>query len=212
MGTVGLLLALAAVAAIARCGGADEPEQPAVAPPASEAEPPQPEGDAGDFDPEGEREARPEGPAEAERGPEQAAARAAARAYRSYVAAINDRDGERVCRLLAPGSEAELDLPVARGGCAGRITASIGYEDPRGFPVWERTVLSGIENTRIEERVVQVNAAVLTRFADREQPSVESDIAYLGQHGGRWRLVKPSGVLYRAVGKPEVPPRAITPP
>ena len=52
----------------------------------------------------------------------------------------------------------------------------------------------------------------MTSFADRTEPSVESDIAYLERVAGKWRLAKPTGALYRAIGQPEIPPSVISPP
>ena len=50
------------------------------------------------------------------------------------------------------------------------------------------------------------------RFSDRSYRSIEEDVIYLDRVGGRWLLAKPSGTLYRAVGYPEPPLRALTPP
>lgn len=214
--TAGLLGALGALGALLLVAIRDEKtetDEPTAPLGTTEPERSQPERERGPARaPRAEEDARGGAPAERRLEPDEAAARAASRAYRAYVAAINARDGERICELVAPGLEEVLEPPVRRGDCGERISSSIGYEDPRGFPVWERTLLSGIEGIRVAGRSVQVNAAVLTRFADREQPSVESDIAYLERSAGRWRLAKPSGALYRAVGKPEVPPEAIVPP
>ena len=140
--------------------------------------------------------------------------REARRTYRAYVEAINARDGEALCDLLAPGFLAELKPAERREDCAATVRASIGYEDPRRFPVWEQTVLTGFEQIAAEpdRRRARVTASVITRFADRTEPSVESDIAYLGPVGGELRLLKASGVLWRAVGKPDYPPTVISPP
>jgi len=59
---------------------------------------------------------------------------------------------------------------------------------------------------------VQVTATIVTRFRDREQPSIESDVAYLRPVDGRYQLLKASAALWRAVGKPDVPPEVIAPP
>ena len=58
----------------------------------------------------------------------------------------------------------------------------------------------------------RVTATVMHRFSDRGYRSVEEDVIYLDRIGGRWLLAKPSGTLYRAVGYPEPPLRALTPP
>lgn len=142
------------------------------------------------------------------------AARRAERAYRSYIAAINARDGESLCGLIAPGFERTLEPPAQRSGCASTIRASIGFSEGRGFPVWEETILSGIEGLQTSAGATEarVTADIVTRFADRTEPSVESDIAYLERDGGDWRLAKASGALYRAIGKPDFPPSVISPP
>jgi hypothetical protein len=55
-------------------------------------------------------------------------------------------------------------------------------------------------------------ATITTRFAGRAQPSVESDLIYLVESEGEWRIARPSATLYRAVGRPEVPPQALAAP
>jgi hypothetical protein len=194
----GAVLAATALA-IAGCGEKEEP--PITAP--EQAEQP------GAAD--GVAEPGP-GPGGATADPDAAAARQAERAYRRYIEAITERDGATLCGLLAPGWRQELQPPRERDGCAPTLRASIGYADPRGFPVWEATRLTRIERIQVDGSRARLTGAVVTRFADRQEPSVESDIAYLERAAGDWRLAKPSGALYRAVGKPEVPPRALTPP
>jgi hypothetical protein len=144
---------------------------------------------------------------------ERFSAKRAQRAYRDYIAAINDRDGDRLCRLIAPGFERILRPPTEAGSCGSRISSSIGFADERGFPVWEETILGEFESALIgAARGVQVTATIVTRFRDREQPSIESDVAYLRPLNGRYRLLKASPALWRAVGKPDVPPEVIAPP
>jgi hypothetical protein len=139
---------------------------------------------------------------------------AAEMAYAAYIEAINERDGRRLCELLPPDALRDLQPPVDRGGCARRLGASVGYRDPRGFPVWEETTLSGIERTAIgrDLRSARLTAGIVTSFADRTEPSVESDVAYLERVAGRWRLAKPTAALYRAIGQPDIPPSVISPP
>jgi hypothetical protein len=52
----------------------------------------------------------------------------------------------------------------------------------------------------------------VTRFADREEPSIEDDVVYLTRSGDDWLIAKPSSTLYRAVGIAEVPPSVLAPP
>src|SRR5205085_9780880 len=76
---------------------------------------------------------------------------AAEAVYADYVKAINARDGAELCRLLDPSFTRELELPVARGSCAQRMIGSIGFADPRGTPVWRRTILSDVESALLRK-------------------------------------------------------------
>lgn len=186
---------------------AEEPAKPAPADterPAPEREPTE---DATVAEPDAERVL----PAEREKAD---AADDAVAAYRTYVEAINERDGEALCELLTPRAAAQLRPPVDRGSCGESLSASIGYEDPRGYPVWERTALNGIESVSVgdDPGTVRLTAATLTEFEDRDEPSVESDVAYLELSGGEWRLAQPTAAIYRAIGRPELPPSVIAPP
>ena len=49
---------------------------------------------------------------------------------------------------------------------------------------------------------------MVTRFADRDEPSVEDDIIYLAARDGDWLIAKPSATLYRAIGA-DVPPSVL---
>jgi hypothetical protein len=108
------------------------------------------------------------------------------RVVRSYVEAINAKDGQTICELV-PGVSEELELPEDRGSCEASIAASIGYRDPRGFPVWKS---SEVERVR----------------------SIEDDTIYLQDRGHGWLLAKPSATIYRAVGYPDVPPQVLAAP
>lgn len=134
------------------------------------------------------------------------------RATRAYLEAIDARDGARVCAALAPGAIQNLELPREGPGCAPSLEASIGYRDPRGYPVFDRVRVEAIKDVTLGAGQARVTATVVTRFADRDQPSIEDDLIYLVSSGGEWRVVKPSATLYRAVGKPEAPPQVIAPP
>lgn len=135
--------------------------------------------------------------------------------YERYVAAINDRDGAELCELLDPDFTDELELPVKGGGCAQQLSRSIGYRDPRGTPVWKETFLSGTESALLRKgENIQLSTAIVTKFRSSSEASVESDIAYLypARGGEGYVLAKAPGSLWRAVGKPDVPPSVITPP
>jgi hypothetical protein len=183
----------------------EAPEDPAAD---AESEEAAEEGDRGEVLEQGDV---PE-PAEDAAGPELSAAeREAVAAARRYVAALDDRDGARVCAMLAPGSIDGVKLPVRRGGCGPSVTASIGYRDPRGFPVWESAEVEAIASLKVDGDAATVIPTIFTRFADRDEPSVEDDPIYLTRAGGGWTVAQPSLTFYRAIGQ-EPPPQALAAP
>lgn len=131
---------------------------------------------------------------------------------RRYVAALNDRDGERVCGLFAPGALDDVKLPERGGDCGEALGASIGYRDPRGFPQWEEASLENFRSTEVDGEEAKVTATIVSDFADRAEPSVEDDVIYLEQDGDRWLIAQPSAVLYRAIGAPDIPLDLLQPP
>ena len=66
--------------------------------------------------------------------------------------------------------------------------------------------------TELDGEMATVVATVVTRFADRDEASVEDDVIYLARADGRWLVAKPSSTLYRAVGIADVPPSVLSPP
>jgi hypothetical protein len=138
--------------------------------------------------------------------------RAAGSAVRAYVAALDDRDAEAVCDLLVPGAINTVEFPTDRGDCAASLEASIGYRDPRGLPVWETARVAALPSVKLSGDAAQVVVTTVTRFADREEPSIEDDVVYLTRSGDDWLIAKPSSTLYRAVGIAEVPPSVLAPP
>jgi hypothetical protein len=138
------------------------------------------------------------------------ARRAVTRVVRRYVEAITDRDGGAVCALVP--SVADLGLPEERANCAESVAASIGYADPRGYPVFERARIAGRPEVALSGAEGRATVTVVTDFADRDEPSVEDDVIFLERAAGGWTIVKPSATLYRAIGTPDVPPQVLTPP
>jgi len=226
--SAGALCALLAVLAAVAASGGGEKDEPAAATPEAEAEgeaetDPQPErndADAGQVgEGGGDKPQKPgggagSGPAESGSSDPRstAAERAVMAAVRAYIAAIDARDGERVCELLAPGAVQAIELPRERGECADSVSASIGYRDPRGLPVFERARLAELVSVELDGAAAKVVATVVTTFADRTEPSIEDDVVYLERAGGRWAVAKPSTTLYRSVGIADVPPSVLTPP
>jgi hypothetical protein len=160
-------------------------------------------------------EASPEAPAE---GPEAAGElsgdqrSAVAAAVSAYIAGLDRHDAARVCALFAPGALDLRLLPKRRGGCRPSLRASIGTRPRGGGPAWRRTSLVEVKAEDLGDGRARVSATVTHRFSDRKYVSVEDDVIYLEQVGGRWLLAKPSGTLYRAVGYEEPPLGAFTPP
>ena len=137
--------------------------------------------------------------------------READRTVAEYVKGLDARDGEAVCALFAPGALDEVEFPESRGDCAASLTASIGYRDPRGLPVWEGATAPNIRTSEIDPDSATVVATVVSHFADRED-SVEDDVVYLTRDGNGWLIAKPSATLYRAIGTADIPPSVLSPP
>jgi ketosteroid isomerase-like protein len=160
-------------------------------------------------------EASPEAqaPAAVEEAPLPPADEAAVRAaVEAYVAALNSGDGSAVCALAAPEAIPLTELPIRADGCAAALDASIGQTGRGGAPAWKRTRILEVTAVSVGPERARVTATVMHRFSDRGYRSVEEDVIYLDRIGGRWLLAQPSGTLYRAVGYPEPPLRALTPP
>jgi hypothetical protein len=160
-------------------------------------------------------EASPEAPAEGPKssGDLPSSDQAAVTAVVSgYIAALDRHRAARVCSLLEPGALDVGDLPERRGGCRPSLQASIGTHPRGGGPAWRRTSLVEVKVERLTDDRARLSATVTHHFSDRKYVSVEDDVIYVERAGGRWLLAKPSGTLYRAVGYPEPPLRALEPP
>jgi hypothetical protein len=133
-------------------------------------------------------------------------------AVSDYIEALDRHDAARVCALLEPGALDLTELPKRRGGCRSSLRASIGTRPRVGGPAWRRTAVYELKTEDLGNDRARVSATVTHHFSDRKYVSVEDDVIYLERVGGRWLLAKPSGTLYRAVGYPEPPLRAFSPP
>ena len=128
---------------------------------------------------------------------------------RAYVAALDARDGERVCELIAPGALDELELPRPRAGCGPRSRRRSATATRAACPSG-RALSSRVTSVELDGDTAKVVATVVTRFADRDEPSIEDDIVYLTSNNGDWVIAKPSATLYRAIGA-EAPPAVLAP-
>jgi hypothetical protein len=207
-----------AALALAGCGD-QEPIPPLTTPDADPAAQAPAPGDGAPSAPDGEGsqsppQGTPSGPAESGGAdPRQTQLeREAKRTVRRFVAALDARDGGRACALLAPGVLDQVELPERREGCAASLEASIGYRDPRGLPVWEGAEVGAVRGLELGGATAKLLATVVTRFADRDELSIEDDVVYLIREGGGWLIAKPSSTLYRAVGIADVPPSVLSPP
>jgi hypothetical protein len=138
--------------------------------------------------------------------------RGVAAVVRRYVDALDARDGEAVCSLFVPGALDEVRLPRERGDCGASLTASIGYRDPRGFPVYAGSRVARIASVKIAGGTARTVATMVTQFAGNREPSIEDDAVYLERRGGRWLIAKPSATFYRAIGTGDIPPSVLAPP
>lgn len=133
-------------------------------------------------------------------------------AVSDYIRALDRHDATRVCALLMPGALNLGQLPKRRGGCRPSLAASIGTRPRGGGPAWRKTTLVAVKPEDLGDDRARISATVTHHFSDRKYVSVEDDVIYLQRVGGRWLLAKPSATLYRAVGYPEPPLDAFTPP
>ena len=138
--------------------------------------------------------------------------REVARVVRDYLEALDAHDGGRACGLFVPGALARVDFPRDRGSCAASLSASVGYRDPRGFPVYDRSRIGRIPSVSIDGSGARVVATIVTHFAGDREPSVEDDLIYMRNADGQWLIVKPSATLYRAIGVGDIPPQVLAPP
>lgn len=162
-------------------------------------------------DPDAEREENveegPSGPAP--RRPDEVRA---AGAVHSLLAALDDHGAARVCAAFEPGALDDFPFPRRRGGCRASVSASLGYRDPRGLPVWRNSKPTESISASVDGASARVVATIVTHFAAGREPSIEDDIIYLHRSGRRWLIVKPSSTIYRAMGVADVPPAVISPP
>ena len=190
-------------------GSATSP--PATHPPAEE--PPEPRGqDSGNL-PLPPPEDDPEGAAPGPSGPppEDAAEQAAATAARGYIQSLDRRAGASVCGAFAPDALDALDFPEPRSSCPATVRASLGHVR-RGLPVWQHSQMTDAVSAEVNGDSAKVVATVFTVYADVREPTIEDDLIYLERDGNRWLIAKPSLTLYRAIGNPDPPPSALTPP
>jgi hypothetical protein len=143
-------------------------------------------------------------------GPEDRDEARAVDAARGYIEAIDSRRSPAVCNLLAP--DALEGLRGVAGPCPEALVAALGRRPAGGAPAWEGTRVGRLVSVQVEGDAARVTLEVLHRFSDRPNPSVEDDVIYLEAVHQAWLVSQPDATLFRAVGYPEPPLRAFTPP
>ncbi len=191
---LGLALIVCAALPLPGCGGGGEADQTTTVTIPPGADHSVPSGGGGAVEEAGGSEAATAAEATAER----------------YIEAINDRDPAAVCALLAPGALA--GVRGASGPCVPALSAAIGRPATGGAPVWKSTRIEHPTKVVVAAKNARVTLEVFHRFSDRPNPSIEDDLIYLERRGDRWLITKASATLYRAVGYPEPPLEAFTPP
>ena len=193
-----LLVAVIAALGLAACGEKDEPDLASLppAPTTTTTTTPEPE-------PEPNGGGKPNGGGGS-------LERQAEHTVEAYVTWLDRGQGGRLCKLIDEKALEQVRLPRRPGGCGPSLTASIGYRDPRGLPVFDGARLREL-TLRVRGREARAVATVSVTFADRGAPSVEDDVIYLERKGGNWIVAKPSATFYRAIGA-EPPQSAIAPP
>jgi hypothetical protein len=78
--------------------------------------------------------------------------------------------------------------------------------------VYSGSRVARVPSVEIDGSSARVTATTVTDFAGSREPSVEDDLVYLREVGGRWVIAKPSANLYRAIGVGNIPPSAFAPP
>jgi hypothetical protein len=130
---------------------------------------------------------------------------------REYVRALDARDGAAVCAVFAPGALDKVKLPVNRDSCAASVSASIGHATPGKLPAWTGGRIVHQPRAYPAGPPLRVTMSVQDSFADHRRTPPEDDVVYLQDVGGRWRIIKPTVVFYRAIGRADIPPSALAP-
>jgi hypothetical protein len=136
----------------------------------------------------------------------------AAGVVREYVEAIDRRDAQRLCHLIAPDVLRRLALSGRARGCVASLRASIGRDRGGRRSEWRGVRVASAPAVAAIGGSIRVTLTIAERFARKPPVSIEDDVVYLVHRGGRTLVAQPSLALYRAVGVSDVPPAALAPP
>lgn len=136
---------------------------------------------------------------------------------RDYVAAINARDGERVCGLMTAGAAAELSIPDKNIPCERTVAGFIGYVEDAGMPEFLEYQLGGVRPgaTQGEYSSIRLSLEGRRRSSSGEQAFETcrfEDTVWLTHQGDDLRIAKPSLALYVAFGATNVQDGILAPP
>ena len=96
---------------------------------------------------------------------------------RAYVEAINERDGRRLCGLVAPYISGRFDLATRepdrslRGGCPRFVSGYIGYTEEAYQPKFKRAEVKGIDESGVQHGLLRVDAKVNVVFSEQPDAS-----------------------------------------
>jgi hypothetical protein len=140
---------------------------------------------------------------------------------RAYVRALDERDGQRFCELVAPYISGRYDL-VTRDpdgifrhieGCPEFVSAYIGYVEDCCVPEFLRAKVERIGAVETHGELRRVRARVRVQLLESAVPRTErvDEVVWLARFDGAWRVAKLDEVADLAsIGGPEV--SASTPP
>jgi hypothetical protein len=135
---------------------------------------------------------------------------------RDYVAAINERDGDRVCELMTRAAAAELSVPDSNLPCERTVAGLIGYVEDAGVPEFLSYRLDDVRSgtTQGEYSSIRLSIEARRRSTNAEQAfetcSFE-DTVWLTRQGGEFRIANISPALYVAFGATSIPDEVLAP-
>jgi hypothetical protein len=127
---------------------------------------------------------------------------AAASTARSYIDALNRRDGDTICALWSDELRRNVQArykDFLRGADCARIETLIGYQEDNGSGAWTHAEVLRVGTVRItgdraEVPVVEHN---IHKQGGGTNDTI-SDLIHLTSSGGRWKVSKVGGVFYSA--------------
>lgn len=126
---------------------------------------------------------------------------------RAYVEAIDRRDGERFCGLIAPYTAGAYDIAsrdpdsgIRAQGCPDFVRGFIGFTTDCCPPQFQSARVKSVSEARVERGLMRVDAQVYVRIEQEGKRRTETlkDTVWLARFDGAWRVAKPSRVALAA--------------